>query len=130
IDVAAQKLHLVDPAGATVLGSASLSHKPLELVVAQGGQWAFVTETDGADGFFIQSVDLAGLELGRPDIVGAAYEIGKEPGVPAVDSLLGRLYLPYAEDMAVDDAGAVAVFDITQLDCAGLLQGEDCPACE
>src|SRR5581483_28763 len=120
LDHATPRLHLVDPATGKVEGSVTLDHPPVDLVISSGGHWAFVVEDDGTTGW-LQAVNLQVLRQGRKVTAGTPEKLGPKPGHPVLTPDGRRLYVPIQD--------GVAVFDVTDADCAGLLEGGDCPDC-
>jgi DNA-binding beta-propeller fold protein YncE len=120
LDRGTPRLHLVDPADGKVTGSVALAHPPRDLVVTAGGHWALVIVDDGTDRF-VQAVNLHLLRLNRPVQAGTPFKSGPGAGRPVLSPDGRRLYVP------VDDG--LAILELRDLDCAGLLEGGDCPGC-
>ncbi len=131
IDHANQALHIVDPSGAgSVVASAALQHAPREVVISAGGHWAWVLEHEGGDSY-VQSVNLRALLQGEPGPTGVALEVGSDAQQLLLTASGRRLFVPYPDDLSIDDAGGVAILDITEQACGELLCGiQDCPDCE
>jgi Collagen triple helix repeat (20 copies) len=128
---AAARLYLIDPAATTpVLGYVDLAQQKVTgLVAVNGGQWALAAVAD-ANTTYVQAVDLVALlPGGNPVPATAPLAIGKDGRLPILTSSGTRAYLPFVGDLAVADAGGVAVIDITDADCLAPLRGGDCPAC-
>lgn len=126
-----QALHIVDPSGAgNVAASINLEHAPVELVVSQGGHWAYTLQRMG-DNSYVQSVNLQRLLQGDPVQPNTAVEIGNGANQLSLTASGQRLFIPYPDDLLVDDAGGIAVLDILEQDCRGLLCDiQDCSNCE
>jgi Collagen triple helix repeat (20 copies) len=120
LDKAAKQVRLVDPTNGTVEGSVTLAHEPRDLVVTEGGHWAFVTVDDGTDSF-LQAINLHLLRQGKPVQAGTPEKLGAGAGRPVLAAGGQRIYVPVA--------GGIAVIGIEELDCAGLLEGGLCPSC-
>lgn len=120
LDLATPRLHLVDPATGKVDGSVALDHKPVDLAVSVGGHWAYVVVDDGTDSY-IQAVNLQLVRQGKPVQASAPEKIGTKGGRPVLARDGRRLYVPVLN--------ATAVFDVTDVDCAALLDGGPCPSC-
>jgi hypothetical protein len=130
IDNAARTLNIVDPwSPFTVEASITVDHPPVFVVVSGGGHWAYVLQREG-DESFIQAVNLQRWRQGDPVTPGAPMQIGDGAEV-LIHTVAGkRLFVPYPENMAVDNAGGVAVVDITESKCEELLWADDCPECD
>jgi len=130
-DPANQALHLVDPAaGGAIEASVVMAFAPVEMVVSPGGHWAYVLIMDGADRY-LQAVSLQRLRQGDSVVPGNPVAVGPDAGQAVITGTGDRLFVPYPDDLAVPDAGAVAVLDISEQDCDGLLwRIADCPGCD
>jgi DNA-binding beta-propeller fold protein YncE len=124
IDKAAKTISLVDPAAATVTGPAALNDTPDFVVVAHGGGYAFVFSDKT-----VQPVNLVALAAGSAHPVGGDFTIDATLGRAALTDSAGRLFAPFSGDPQTE-SGAVAVIDITDADCCGMLGQHDCPDCE
>jgi hypothetical protein len=120
LDRANLLLHLADPATGKVDGSVALDHEPIDLAMSVGGHWAYVVVDDGTDSY-VQTVNLQLLRQGKPVQASTPVKIGPKGGRPVLASDGRRLYVPILN--------ATAVFDITDVDCAALLDGGPCPGC-
>ncbi|MFL5256252.1 MAG: YncE family protein [Rhodopila sp.] len=120
LDHATPRLHLVDPATGNVEGSVTLDHPPVDLVITPGGHWALVIEDDGTNGW-VQAVNLHVLRQGQPVTPGSPEQLGPAPGHPVLSADGRRLYVPIKD--------GVAVLDVTDADCAALLNRDTCPDC-
>lgn len=126
IDASANGLRLLDLSGVT-LGSAALDHMPGDLVVTQGGVYAYVLVAD-SDSSFVQAVALAPLKSGGTGTASEPYPIGERS--LSLHRSGSRLWIPY---LGADDAaatGGVSVLEIQETDCHGLLFQDGCPGCE
>jgi len=126
LDATAKAALLVDPAGASVLGSVTLAHSPIAADVAAGGGWAIVLVADGAHRF-AQGVSLAALGSGAAATPTAPTPVGD--GAEMIVLVGDRAYAPYVGDLNIADSGGVSVLTVEDVDCAAGLRGGDCPAC-
>lgn len=130
LDADNNSLRLVDPGSAgTVIGRVLLMHQPHAVVISNGAHWAYVLVADGDD-TFIQSVNLHSLRQGNAVTAGTPTPVGDASRGQAITSGAERLFIPYIDDLTVDNAGGVAVLDIEEANCRDLLWPEDCPSCE
>lgn len=128
-DKANGKLHIAEPAG-TVRASIALDHPPIETVVSKGGHWAYVVERDGLE-TYVQTVNLQRALQGEAVAAGTPMKLPDRGLQAALTASGDRLFVAYAGDLDVEDSGGVAVIDITEQDCKGLLWNlGDCPDCE
>ncbi len=129
-DHAAQTLHVIDPVGGSVVESASLGFTGRRVAVSEGGHWAYLLESDGTDNL-VHAINLQRVLQGEPVIPGEPVKVGNLSRQLVLTTAGRRLYIPYAEDLAVPDAGGIAVLEITEQDCRELLCNiNDCPDCE
>jgi len=125
-------LRLVDPdSGGSTLGVVSLGtdYQPVDAVVSSGGHWAYVLVTDGNDDF-IQSINLSSLRQGNAVSASTPVKTGSVSLGVVITSSAERLFVPFIDDLTINNAGGVAVIDINEADCLSLLWQEDCPSCE
>ncbi len=132
IDQSATSLHLVDPTTSSVTVQATLANQPQSVTVAYGGGLAIVTEApSGAPsnpGNF-QGVNLLALQNGTAGAVTAAFPVGENLQAPVLTRSALTLYAPFSGDPTQAASGAVAIIDLTPIDCRDALLGGDCPAC-
>lgn len=130
IDRANGFLRLVDPAaGGAVEASVLTGFPPADVTVSNGGHWAFVLVRDGDDAY-LQSISLQRLREGAAVMPSTPYPVGDASTALTLDETGTRLYVPFIDDLSVDNAGGVAVLDISEQNCADLLcQVADCPSC-
>lgn len=129
LDRTNSQLRLIDPAsGGTFVAGVTLAHEPQDLIVTQGGQWAYVLLRDGDDSY-LQSVNLHALHQGQ-GIIGTPVPVGEASTQLGLTASGRRLFVPYISDLDIANAGGVAVVDISERNCLDLLWPEDCPACE
>ncbi|TGD76173.1 hypothetical protein E4634_01090 [Mangrovimicrobium sediminis] len=122
-------LRLVDPAGGgAVIGSVGLAHPPVAAVSSEGGHWAYVLVDDAGQGY-VQSVNLHRLREGNPVAAGNPVAVGDLSTALALTAAGDRLFVPYIADAEVDNAGGVAVLDISEVNCRDLLWPDECPDC-
>jgi len=130
IDDVSNCLRLIDPAaGGSALGSVLLAHTPRDMVISAAGYWAYVLVADGDDSY-IQSINLNSLRQGNAVAASAPIAVGDQSQAVAITGDARRLFVPYIDDISVDNAGGVAVIDISETNCHDLLWPEDCPECE
>lgn len=124
-------LRLLDPAdGGALAASVDLAGlTPERLAVSAGGHWAYVSARD-ADGDHLLSVSLQGMRQGLSVVPGNPLPMGDATVDLVMDVAGEHIWAPYLGDMAVDDAGGVALVAVTETDCHGLLWPEDCPHCD
>jgi DNA-binding beta-propeller fold protein YncE len=124
-------LRLVDPsAGGTIETAVPLDHPPVDLVISTGGHWAYILEQDGTDSY-VQAVSLQRMRLGDTVLPGSPVKVGSNAGDLLLTDSGDRLFIPYSDDLNIEDAGGVTVLDVIEKDCAGLLwRINDCPDCE
>jgi hypothetical protein len=122
------------PASATAIGNpvTNFSYPPIDLQVSLGGRWIYVLEEDSAspnDGY-IQVVDEHAVELGQPNVLGAASPVGVQPGELVLSDDGSQFYVPYLGD-GNSVPGAVAVVNVTQTNCPDIFNDalEPCPDC-
>lgn len=121
---------LVDPsAGGAVAASALLDDTPVAVAIGPGGHFGYLLTRDG-DAAAVQSVNLAGLRQGRAVAAGTPLPVGDLAETLLATADGGRLYLPYPGDLAVANAGGVAVIEVSEQDCLAVLHRDDCPDCE
>lgn len=107
-----------------------LTHKPVALVISDGGHWAWVLEDDGTNNY-LQPVNLTRLRQGQSDVTGTPIKVGINGDRLTLAKNDSRLYLPWPDDFAVADSGGVAVIDISDKDClASLSESHSCPSCD
>lgn len=116
-------LHLIDPMTGKVEASVALDHAPVDVAVSSDGRWAHVAVMDATGAAYLQSVSLHAMRQGKAVQSGTPFALpGSKPGRPVIASSGGRIYVPLAE--------GVAIVEVADLDCAGLLDGGDCAACD
>lgn len=128
LDDGNNQLRLVEMGG-TGTGTVALMHQPIDVAISPGAHWAYVLVADGDDSF-IQTVNLHSLRQGNGVTAGVPVPVGDASRGVTVTSGAERLFIPYVDDLAVDNAGGVAVVDINEANCRDLLWPEDCPACD
>ena len=130
-DTNGNRLHLVKPNPASLVGSVALDHTPVALVASPGGRWIYALERESAASY-LQSVNayavLQGIQVqaGTPILVG-------HPGQQLVPSKSGtELYIPFTGDLAQPTAGGVAIVDVSEQACDDILWRhlEGCPHCD
>ena len=130
-DTSGNRLHLVKPNPASLVGSVALDHTPAALVASPGGRWIYALERESAASY-LQSVNayavLQGIQVqaGTPILVG-------HPGQQLVPSKSGtELYIPFTGDLAQPTAGGVAIVDVSEQACDGILWRhlKGCPHCD
>lgn len=129
---ATRQVSLLDPVTATlVAASPMLAHQPLAVVAAPGGQWAFVLEEDGVQGF-VQAVNLFALGLNLADVLGAPFQVGKASRDIALAPSATELFIAYEDDPPAADRGGIAVLEIDEHGCDEILWRslEGCPSCD
>ncbi|MEO0442669.1 MAG: helix-hairpin-helix domain-containing protein [Pseudomonadota bacterium] len=130
VDDANNTLRLIDPdSGGSAIGSVALSHSPRDLVITSTSHWAYVLSADGDDSV-IQSINLQSLREGEAVAASAAVQVGDHSQALAITSSARQLFIPYIDDLTVDNAGAVAVINIAEANCRDLLWPEDCPSAD
>ncbi|MCK9564175.1 MAG: helix-hairpin-helix domain-containing protein, partial [Bacteroidales bacterium] len=130
LDADNNSLRLVDPAGgADVIGAVALAHPPQAVAVGNGAHWAWVLVNDGFNSL-VQSVNLHSLRQGHPVTAGTPVAVGDASRGMVISTGGERLFIPYVGDLALDNAGGVALLDIADANCRDLLWPDDCPSCE
>ena len=136
VEETGSKFHLISlsddsPPTPTHVGSVTLDHKPVALVVSPGGHWAYVLEADATNSF-IQSVSLDRLQLGLPVTAGIPFEIGQVSNHFVLSSSGDHLYIPITGDLADEDSGFVAIVEISEDACSEVLWRhlDGCPHCD
>jgi DNA-binding beta-propeller fold protein YncE len=126
------KFHLIS-LGVTpaVVGSVTLNHPPISLVVSPGGHWAYVLEQDGTDSF-VQSVSIDRLQLHLPVTAGNAFQVGNDSQQLVLTSSGDHLYVPFIDDLAQPTLGGVAIIEISEDACSEVLWRHlnGCPHCD
>src|SRR6266496_2882814 len=126
------KFHLIS-LGSTpaVVGSVTLDHPPISLLVSPGGHWAYVLEHDGTDSF-VQSVSLDRLQLHLPVTPGNAFQVGNDSQQLVLSSSGDHLYIPFIDDLAQPTLGGVAIIEISEDACSEVLWRHlnGCPHCD
>lgn len=122
-----------DPTNVQALGDpvTGFANPASGVVLATGGQWAYVVEQDSTGKGWIQPVNEHDVELNQPGALGTAVAAGVDPTGDLILTTDGTtLYLPYSGSSSV--AGAVAVVDITQNDCSAIFDRviDRCPDCD
>jgi 6-phosphogluconolactonase (cycloisomerase 2 family) len=137
LDVTNDTLYFIgmrpDPSNVKALGDpvTGFTNPASGVVLATGGQWAYVVEQDSTGKGWIQSVNEHDVELDQPGALGTAVAAATDPTGDLVLTSDGTtLYLPYSGSSSV--AGAVAVVDITQNDCSAIFDRviDKCPDCD
>lgn len=124
-----QCLRVIDPAGGgSVTGSVALAQQPVAVAVSNDGHWAYVLVANGDDAY-LQSVNVQSLRQGNPVAAGEAVPVGDAARGVVITSGAERLFVPYVDDLAVDNAGGVAVITVSEANCRDLLWPEECPDC-
>jgi len=121
LDHAGASLHLVDPASGKVEGSVVLENAPLDVVISADGRWAYVVTADPSGAGFLQAVSLHALRLGKHVNASEPFALGAAPGAPVLTISGERLYIPLGN--------GVAVVEVSDVDCAALLDGGECASC-
>ncbi len=132
IDQPATSLHLVTPGTTPTVVSTPLATQPQSVIVANGGGLAIVTEapTGGATNpGNIQAVNLLALQNGTANPVTAAFPVGQNLHTPVLTQSATILYAPFSGESTQADSGAVAIINLSPIDCRDALLGGDCPAC-
>jgi competence ComEA-like helix-hairpin-helix protein len=130
IDDANDTFYLIDPAGtSSLLGQVALAHTPSDVVVSNGGHWAYVLVHDG-DNAFIQSINVQSLRQGHQVVASLPEPAGDLSQALLITSTADRLFIPYLDDTTVDNVGGVAVMAIKEANCGDLLWPDDCPGCD
>ncbi len=135
IDQTGKHLHLVGLNPAGIINSAMLDHEPIALVVASGGQWAYVLEQESGTGAsYVQAVNLFQLKQNQtpvPSVVSQPFSVGLSSQQIVLTPSGQRLYIPFTADSTQANQGGVAVIDIREQACADILWRhlEGCPAC-
>ena len=133
IDQTNQKFHLVDPESPAIVKSVELAHPPIDVVVSEGGHWAYVLEQGEEDTpeSFVQIVNLERLWLDRPTTPSAPIKVGSNSQHLLLTSSGRRLFVPDLGNIEVANSGGVAVLDVSEQNCDEILCNlNDCPACD
>lgn len=133
LDKVARAIRLIDPvapAASAVLGSTILASPstPLDVVAATGGRWAFVLTTDGADQA-VSAINLEMLAAGAAALLVGAIKVGPKAQALALNAATDKLYVPFVDNLAAPAVGGVAVIEVSEANCWGLLAGKECPDC-
>jgi hypothetical protein len=127
----------VDPAPALLPQTVTLdpNHKPIDIVAARGGGWAYVLLSDAAAGngtSYVQPIDLNRIRQNLLTAPGAKTEVGRFSHELELASSGQELYVAFAGDPANECDGGVAVVSVAESDCCELLWRdlEGCPACD
>ena len=110
----------------------SLATQPQNVTVAYGGGLAIVTEAPSgaaSNPGNIQGVNLLALQNGTAGAVTAAFPVGEALQASVLTRSALTLYAPFSGDPTQAASGAVAIIDLTAVDCRDALLGGDCPAC-
>lgn len=130
LDADNSSLRVIDPAeNGSLIGSIALAHRPVAVAMSKGGHWAYVLVVDGDDSY-LQSVNLQSLRQGNVVAASTVMPVGDASQGVIITASADRLFVPYIDNPAVDNAGGLAVIDISEANCRDLLWPEDCPSCE
>lgn len=137
IDEVNNSLRLIDPAGGgSAIGTVMLAHTPRDVFISTGGFWAYVLVADGDDSF-IHTINLQRLRQGNPVAASALFTVGNDSQQLVLSNDAHRLFVPYIDDLTIDNAGGVAIIDISESNCRELLWPDSlcgaqgcCPSCE
>lgn len=131
-EASSRKLHLItfNPTRA-IVGSVTLDHEPVSVVVSPGGHLAYVLEKDGADSY-VQSVSLDRLAMQLPATPGTPLQIGVNSTELTLSNGGTELYIPFTDDLAQPTLGGVALLEISEAACSDIIwrQLEGCPHCD
>jgi hypothetical protein len=125
LDQPGKSLHLVDPAAASVVGTATLADTPVSVLITTGGGDAIVICAQS-----LQAVELVALATGGTNAVGPAFPLVATTGRSAMTVSGHRLFVPFTGDDTVPESGGVAVIHLSGTDCREALKGHHCPACD
>jgi hypothetical protein len=120
------RLDLLKLSPADLVGSASVAHPPVGVVVGDDGSWAYVISQDGGRSF-VQPVSLAALQSGASVPARDPLAVG-HPTSEAVLTGGTTLYVPFVGVPAQPAAGGVAIVEVDESHCADFLTA--CPTCD
>jgi DNA-binding beta-propeller fold protein YncE len=125
-------LHLVGLNPDSVLATTpALAHAPVDLAVGSGGHWAYVLEQEATENF-VQPVSLKRLQDNLPPFVGSPLEVGSPASQIVISTTGTHLYVPFLDDLTLDNRGGVAVLEVSEETCGEIVwRGlEGCDSCD
>src|SRR5262249_25091343 len=106
--------------------STTFADKPVALALDHGAKTAFVL-TQGSTSESVQSVDLHGLAVDSPHVLGPAIQVGAPAS--AATTGIGRSLLVLDDKLFASYLDGVAVLGVDATDCGATLAPHACPHC-
>jgi DNA-binding beta-propeller fold protein YncE len=129
LDAANKRFRVLDHNNSNaIIGNIVLAHEPIDLVISNGGHWAYVLMKDGNDAF-IQTINVQALRQGAAVVASIPFQVGDLSQSLVITQNAQKLFVPYIANAMLDDAGGVAAIDLREVNCHELLWPEDCPDC-
>jgi hypothetical protein len=114
-----------------LVGSVTVDHAPIALVASPGGHWIYVLEQDAA-GSFVQSISVDRWQQKLPVTPSQEFKVGNDSRQVVISKSGARLYIPYVDDLTQPALGGVAIVEVSETACDGILWRHlaGCPHCD